>query len=364
MATPKKRKSSVKSSSGQTSISLATVAEKAGVSKMTASRVLRGTSGYSAETRERVLEIADSLGYVPNRLAAAFSSDTANNLIGICLPTLSRELYAQILEGLENKFSTVGYQPIVGVVGYQDEVELAWLNSALTWRPKGLVVAGRERASTNRDFLQSLAIPCVEIWNLCGGKETMRKSDPMRVGFDHYQAGVVMGEYLVDRYNGPFGYVGVQVDNVRLGEDRLAGFESVVSKSLYSGNENSAGDASCVKTIFLNDKSSFYAGYYGTEQILSANPKLRVLYYLDDNMAVGGIMFCQQKGLKVPGDIAIAGFGGMDIGAVLATRLTTSTAFRLRIGKMAAENLLKKINGSPVSMLTDVGTKLIKGGTA
>jgi len=156
-----------KSNRKMASVSLADVAEKAGVSKMTASRALRGTGGYSADTRELVLKIADEMGYVPNRLAAAFGSDTANNLVGICVPALSRELYGQILEGMENKFASVNYQPIVGVVGYDDDVELAWINSALSWRPSGLIVAGRERSSANRTFLQSLAIPCVEIWNLC-----------------------------------------------------------------------------------------------------------------------------------------------------------------------------------------------------
>jgi LacI family gluconate utilization system Gnt-I transcriptional repressor len=126
-----------------TSVSLADVAEKAGVSKMTASRVLRNSGGYSAETRELVLRIADEMSYVPNRLATAFNSDTANNLIGICVPTLNRELYSQILEGMENKFASVNYQPIVGVVGNDDNAELAWINSALSWRPSGLVVAGR-----------------------------------------------------------------------------------------------------------------------------------------------------------------------------------------------------------------------------
>ena len=290
MPPSKKNKSTRKLATSQNPVSLADVAEEAGVSKMTASRVLRGTSGFSAETRERVLKIANSMGYVPNRVAAAFGSETANNLVGICIPTLSRELYGQILEGLESKFSSVGFQPIVGVVGYQDDVELAWLNSALTWRPKGLIVAGRERTDKNRDFLQSLAIPCVEIWNLGGGKDTMRKSDPMRVGFDHYRAGVEMGEYLVDRYNGPFGYIGIQDNGVKLGTDRFAGFESVIKSSLGNNKGSAAKEASPIETVYLHDRSSFYAGYYGTEQILSANPDLRVLYYLDDNMAVGGMM--------------------------------------------------------------------------
>jgi LacI family gluconate utilization system Gnt-I transcriptional repressor len=265
---------------------------------------------------------------------------------------------------MKNKFTWVNYQPIIGVVGYDDDVELAWLNSALTWRPSGLEVAGRERSSVNRSFLQSLTIPCVEIWNLGGGADTLQKFDPIRVGFDHFEAGAQMGRYLASRYKGHFGYVGVRDKHVKLGADRLAEFESALADSGVSAPRKMSKDNSLMATTFLNDKSLFYAGFCGTEQILTANPDLRVLYYLDDNMAVGGMMLCLQKGLKIPGDIAIAGFGGMDIGAILPTRLTTTVAFRLRIGKTAAEVLLKQISGSPVSVLNDFDSELIRGETA
>ena len=119
-----------------------------------------------------------------------------------------------------------------------------------------------------------------------------------------------------------------------------------------------------LQSLLLNDRSSFDAGYYGTEQLLSAHPALRVLYYLDDNMAVGGLMFCQQKGIKIPGDIAIAGFGGLDVGSILPSRLTTTSVRRLKVGKLAAENLIKRVNNEPVAVVEDVGFELLKGETA
>ena len=97
---------------------------------------------------------------------------------------------------------------------------------------------------------------------------------------------------------------------------------------------------------------------------VSAETRARVFEYLDDAMAVGSLMLCRKKGLKIPGDIAIAGFGGTDIGSVLPARLTTTNTFRLRIGKLAAENLLERIEGRPVSVVRDVGFELVKGETA
>jgi len=331
-------------------VSLTEIAKEAGVSRMTASRVLRGADGYSEATRDKVLAVSKQLGYVPNRIAAALGSDTATSLVAIALPTLGRELYSQILEGLENKLASVGYQPIVGVVGYDDEAEYTWLNSALAWRPCALVVAGRARSNANRTLLQSVTVPVVEIWNLTDSGKEQKVSDPLQVGLNHFDAGFEMGKYLHARYRGDVGYVGVRQGEFLLGADRLAGF--------------TAGIEQQPETLFLNDRSSFYAGYYGAEQLLSGNPSIRVLYFLDDNMAVGGLMFCQQKGIKIPGDVAIAGFGGLDIGSVLPARLTTTSVRRLRVGKLAAEHLIKRLGGAPVPVKQDVGFELVRGETA
>lgn len=331
-------------------VSLAEIALEAGVSRMTASRVLRGADGYSEATKDKVLAVANRLGYVPNRIAAALGSDAGTSLVAIALPTLGRELYSQVLEGLENKLTSVGYQPIIGVVGYDDEAEFQWLNSALAWRPCALVVTGRERSSANRTLLQSVTVPVVEMWNIDQGYDQQTTSDPLRVGLNHRAAGYEMGRYLAGRYRGQAGYVGTKINDTTLGSDRLAGF--------------SDGFGSEPRCLILNDRSSFYAGYYGAEQLLSANPSLRVLYFLDDNMAVGGLMFCLQKGIKIPGEVAIAGFGGLDVGSVLSTKLTTTKVRRLKIGKLAAENLIKRLNGEPVAVMDDVGFELIKGETA
>ena len=340
-----------KNSTRTKSVSLAQIALEAGVSRMTASRVLRGADGYSEATRVNVLAVADRLGYVPNRIAAALGSDSATSLVAIALPTLSRELYSEILEGLENSLTSRGYQPIIGVVGYDEEAEYQWINSALAWRPCALIVPGRERCQANRTLLQSVTVPVVEIWNLMSTTTAAPTSfHPLRVGIDHYACGLQMGRYLKRRYRGEAGYVGVKINGTILGHDRLKGF--------------SEGFGADPGKQILNDRSSFYAGFYGTEQLLSAHPDVRVIYYLDDNMAVGGMFYCQQKGMKLPGDIAVAGFGGLDIGSVLDARLTTTRVRRLKVGKDAADKLIRRLNSEPVALVDDIGFELITGATA
>ena len=79
-------------------VSLSEVARAAGVSKMTASRVLRGEGGYSENTRLKVMEKVDALGYLPNRLATVFAGDKSSTFIGVSIPDLGNEVFAQVLE--------------------------------------------------------------------------------------------------------------------------------------------------------------------------------------------------------------------------------------------------------------------------
>ena len=338
-----------KTSSGAARVGLVDVAREAGVSKMTVSRVLRGTSGFSEETHRKVTEAVEKLGYVNNKLAVAFNSESKSTLIGICVPTISGELFSDILEGIESKLSAVGYEAMIAAIGYGQESEEDWISTVVQWRPSGLILTKRHRSNRVNELIKAQNIPFVEVWGLDS------KPAGLCVGFNQFDAGYEMGQYLASRAYRKIAYVGTQQEAYTLGEERLAGFKQALA----------VNGLSLVQKHLLNDRSSFYAGYYGTEHLLISHPDIDAIYYLDDNMAVGGMMLCEKKGIKVPQDIAIAGFGEMSIAAVLPKKLTTTKSFRRRIGKQAAEVLLQTINNEPdVNKIQDVGFELIKGETA
>jgi LacI family gluconate utilization system Gnt-I transcriptional repressor len=80
-------------------------------------------------------------------------------------------------------------------------------------------------------------------------------------------------------------------------------------------------------------------------------------------MAIGGLAFCQSRGLSVPEDIGIAGWGGMEAASILQKRLTTTVVPTTSIGKAAAEALVAKLKGEPVQTVTFVPTRLVPGET-
>ncbi len=329
------------------SASLAEVARAAGVSKMTASRVLNNKSGFSEETRQKVIREVERLGYVPNRLAAAFGSEKASTLVGICVPRLTSSLFGEVLESIDRTLSRYGYQPMIGANDHSAEAEEKWLRGLLSWRPAGVILSGRTRTAAALELLKASSSPVVEIWEL--------NTSPldMSVGFNHFDSGFEMGRFLVSRGRRKIGYVGALSSAPGTGSLRLEGF----AKALTAGGLTLAGSE------LLHDRPGFYAGYYGAETLLNRVQDLDAIYFQNDAMAIGGMSYCQQSGLDVPGDIGIAGWGGMEAASILPMRLTTTTVPTHSVGKTAAELLLNRLKNEPCDDVVIVPTRLVPGST-
>jgi LacI family transcriptional regulator, gluconate utilization system Gnt-I transcriptional repressor len=323
------------------------IARASGVSKMTVSRVLRGGSGFSDDTRDRVMQMAEKLGYVPNRLAAAFGADQASTLVGMCVPRLTSGLFGQVLDGVDRALGRLGFQLMIGANNHSTEEEEAWIRQVISWRPAGLILSGRHHSPAAVDLLRSAGTPVVEIWDL-----TTSPID-MSVGFSHGDSGAEMGQFLLRRGRRRAGYVGALARADVMGQARRDGFEAAFARAGYP----------LVDAEVLQDAPGFYAGYYGLETLLSRKARVDVVYFHNDDMAVGGLAYCQAHGLAVPQDLGIAGWGGMEAASILPKRLTTTIVPTTAIGKTAAEALVARLKGESGPDVTVVPTRLVPGET-
>ncbi|MCU0901545.1 MAG: LacI family DNA-binding transcriptional regulator [Cypionkella sp.] len=324
------------------------IARQAGVSKMTVSRVLRGGTGFSDDTRDRVMATARQLGYVPNRLAAAFGSDAASTLVGMCVPRLTSGLFGHVLDGVDRALSRLGYQVMIGANNHSTEEEEAWVRQVISWRPAGVILSGRSHSPGTVDLLRNAGMPVVEIWDL-----TTSPID-MSVGFSHHDCGAEIGQFLLRRGRRRAGYVGALARADVMGQSRLDGFQAALS----------GGGHPLVGKEVLSDTPGFYAGYYGLETLLARNLHLDVVYFHNDEMAIGGLAYCQARGIRVPEDLGIVGWGGMEAASVLPKRLTTTVVPTTAIGKAAAEALVARLRGEPGADVTVIPTRLVPGETA
>jgi LacI family transcriptional regulator, gluconate utilization system Gnt-I transcriptional repressor len=323
------------------------VARAAGVSKMTVSRVLRNASGFSEDTRMRVMAEVTRLGYLPNRLAAAFGPGKSSTLVGVCVPRFTSQLFGSTLAAINATLARLGYQTMIGSHDQLPEEEETWLRSLASWQPAGVILVGRRHSLGTLALLRDLILPVVEIWDL--------NTQPIdaSVGFSHYDNGYEMGRHLISQGRRRIGYVGALANRQTMGRTRAEGFATAL---------RDAGHRLADREV-LHDHPGFYAGFYGTETLFSRNPKLDAIYYHDDDMAIGGMAWLAKRGIQVPGDIGIAGWGGMEAASILPRRLTTTVVPTTRLGKTAAEVLVGRLRGDAVPDVTVIPTRLVAGET-
>ncbi len=328
-------------------IRLEDIAKSLGVSKMTVSRVLRGGAGFSDATRARVLTEVDRVGYLPNRIAAAFGRSGTSTLVGICVPRLTSPLFGAVLETMNATFARLGYQTMIGAHNQMPDEEEAWLRTLASWKPAAVVLASRIHSLGTLKLLRSLTVPVAEIWDL-----TTKPLD-LAIGFSHFDNGHEMARCITAVGRKRLGYVGAFGGRNTSGQLRFQGF--------VQGLTDTGG--SLVAQEILQDGAGFYAGYYGTETMLSRTSELDAIYYHDDEMAIGGLAYLAKIGKRVPEDIGVAGWGGMEAASILPRRLTTTVVPTTRLGKVAAEALVSRLRGEPVEDVTVIQTRLVPGST-
>lgn len=287
---------------------------------MTVSRVLRNRADVSPATREKVLAAAKALGYVPNKIAGALASQRVN-LVGVVIPSLSNMVFPEVLGGISAALEDSGLQPVFGATDYKAEQEENVIYEMLSWRPTGMIVAGLEHTEAATAMLANSGIPVVEIMDVDG--------DPIDsvVGISHKRAGREMAEAILAAGYRRIGFLGSKMPDDHRARKRLEGFSEALQTAgvELAATEHYAGGSSLAK------------GREMTAAILARQPDLDFLYYSNDMIGAGGLLYCLDKGLDVPGKIGLAGFNGLELLDGFKLRLATTDACRREIGLRAAE---------------------------
>ncbi|MBW7921650.1 MAG: LacI family DNA-binding transcriptional regulator [Rubellimicrobium sp.] len=300
-------------------LTLRDVAEAAGVSEMTASRVLRGKGDVSEATRARVLDAARAVGYVPNKIAGALASSRVN-LVAVVIPSLGNLVFPEVLSGISRTLADTGLQPVVGVTDYLPEKEEQVLFEMLSWRPSGVIVAGLEHSEAARAMLARAGIPVVEIMDTDG--------EPIDacVGISHRRAGREMAAAILAAGYRRIGFLGTKMPLDHRARKRFEGFTRTLAKA---GVEISDRE-------FYSGGSALLKGREMTEVILARRPDLDFLYYSNDMIGAGGLLHLLSKGARIPEGIGLAGFNGIELLDGLPMQLATMDACRREIGEQAA----------------------------
>lgn len=323
-------------------VTLADVAQAAGVSPITVSRALRGERAVDAELVARVQAAAAKLGYVPDPAARALASRHGSH-VAVLIPMLSNALFVDLVEAVQRTLRPAGYQTLIGVTHYDDGEEEQVLREQLMHRPAGLIVTGLEQNAGTRALMARSEVPCVHVM------ETAAAEGVYSVGFSQADAAAALTRHLLARGRRRIAFAAAQLDPRTM--QRLAGWRrELVAAGLYEPTLE-----------WLNPAGSSLAlGARMFEQILSVSPPVDAVFFCNDDLAQGALLAALRLGVAVPGRVAIAGFNDLNGSDQMVPPLTTVCTPRGQIGDGAAQLLLALMRGeTPASRCIDVGFELV-----
>lgn len=325
-------------------VTLKDVAKLAGVSPITVSRALNRPDLVAPDTLAAVRQMVERTGYVPNLLAGGLAS-RKTRFVAAIVPAISNQVFSESIQSLTDRLWESGYQVLLGTSGYPTSREEDLLAAILSRRPDGIFLTGIAHSAESHRRLAAARIPVVEVWDL-----TPTPVD-MLVGFSHEKVGQGVAEDLLSGGHRQFGVI--SADDARA-EVRRQGFLSVLEKSGVTD----------VPTVLVPAPSNFRLGREGLARLLERGPVPRAVFCSSDTLAHGVLMEAQARGLPVPSELAVVGFGDLDFAAHTYPPLSTVRIDRPAIGRIAAEALLGRIEGRDVERIVDIGFQVIRRGTS
>ncbi len=320
------------------------IADQVGTTKMTVSRGLRGADTVSESLRMRILEAAEALGYIPNRGPDMLSKATSRAL-GILVPSLTNQVFADVIKGIEAVTEPAGYHLMLSHYGYSPEVEERGLASLLSYNVDGVILSESQHTPKALRMLETAGIPTVEIMDI--------RTAPFHqaIGFDNVAAAYDMVCEMIARGRRNIRYLAVRLDARTL--QRQEGYAKAM---IEHGLEPD--------TLRTNLRSSYTVGATLMAEMLRDHPETDGLFCTNDDVAIGAYFECVRQGIAVPERIAIAGFHGHDVGQVMAPRLASVITPREAMGSRAASELLARIGGGGITArVVDLGYRIEVGGT-
>ncbi|WP_343058166.1 LacI family DNA-binding transcriptional regulator [Microvirga mediterraneensis] len=320
------------------------VARIAGVSPITVSRALHQPGRVSEEKRLKVQQAVEVTGYASNPHARALRSGRSN-IVAAFVSNIVSQQFGLAVQGCAEVLEPRGFQLMIGQTSYSYARETSMIQSLLALRPAAVLFTGVVELEENRSFLRELGVPVIETWAF--------PPDPidMLVGFSNTDGGRMVAQHFAAQGYRRVAFIGRSGGRGLL---RLAGFRDGV---------RSAG-LKLVAELSLDTVSGLSDGQRALNQLLDSHEKIDAVFCANDLIAMGALLEASRRGLNMPGDIAIAGFGDSDLAAEIPPGLTTIRMDCRQIGRRAGEMLLARLNGETDGSSSEtVALELVKRGS-
>lgn len=313
------------------------VAKLAGVSTSTVSRAYSEPAVVSAELRAKISEAAERLSYVPNMMAGSLAA-ARSRTVGIIVPTISNSVFAAMLEELTATLGTRGYQTMIGNSGYSEEKEEALVTSFLSWSPAAIVLTGRHHSRGTLRKMVLSRVPVVEVGEFPGG------GVDSVVGFSHREVGRTVARHYAEQGVRRFGLALVAVPTDYRAADRAAGFRDVVRET---GGE--------IEEVTMAERATPAHGARALASLVERRNPPHAVFCSNDVVCLGAFFEAQRRGMDIPGQIRLCGYGDQEFMAASTPSLSSVRPPDREIGRKAAEFLLERFEGRSATVALDLG---------
>jgi LacI family transcriptional regulator, gluconate utilization system Gnt-I transcriptional repressor len=324
------------------------IAKRVGVAPMTVSRVLSNPDMVSPETRAKVLQAIEQAGFVPNRLASSMRGN--GRMIGTVVPPLINSGIAEQVQGMSDECHESGYSMLLVQGEFTQEAEEKAIRTLLGWRPIGMILQSFVQSHTARALLKSSGAPVVEISEIKG-----RKPIDMAVGISNFETAYAMTMHLAAKGYKRIGFVSTPIHgNDRL-QQRRTGYHAALSELGFKNHGN----------MEVEVPITAQGGAEALVTLTDRHKDIDAIFFSSDTLAVGAVQECHRRRWDIPGRIAIAGYGDMDLAAQLFPPLTTVKVNRYEMGRRAVRQLLARLGGdAKAPTITSLGFEIVDRGSA
>jgi LacI family transcriptional regulator len=306
-------------------ITIDDVAARAGVSPTTVSQVYSGHRPVSDETRRLVERVAGELGYRPNAVARSLRVQRTHTAM-IILPDITNPFYPVFARGVQDVLRGGDYHTLLCNTDSREEEERAFLDEAISRRLDGIVFMGYWVSPAD---LKEVAAAGVSVVNLgkglpAAGIDSVRSTDE--------ESARQATAYLLDRYGPAVGLID-GTKSAPVARARTSGFRKALREA---GVTSPAG-------YEVTEDFTREGGRRGLEALLALRNPPRAVFCANDQIAIGALYEASERGIRVPEDIAIAGFDDIDAAAMTQPRLTTVHNSPAELGARCGELLLSRM---------------------
>jgi LacI family transcriptional regulator len=314
------------------SVTMRDVAKAAKVSQSTVSRVLNGANGgipISDDTKQRVLEAVEQLGYYPNLYAGSLRG-LKTQMLAMMVADIANPFYHPMVRAVQDAARARGYDVMLSNTDHMREAELYFCNSIIRRQVDGVILAPYHLTAVDIERLidrTGVAVAAV-------GQHVDHSQVDVVFGSDDVATSKTTAWLINDKKHTRIGFIGV-TDKFAAGFRRRCAFQAALAEAKLE----------MPPEYFQEGDWSFDSGLAAMATLLSLPSPPTAVFVLNDLMAIGAIEAVRQRGLHIPKDIAIVGFDDIPASSWVFPKLTTVAQYPDEMGRVLATAVFERLDG-------------------